>query len=79
MPEGRAGAWHDALLATAVRRVRLLTVLVLVGAVGLIAAHDASWSSIATAAIALLAIAIGGLSVAFWLRVLRTSGGRRET
>ena len=79
MPEGRAGAWRDALLAMAVRRVRLLTVLILVGAIGLIAAQDASWTGIAFVGIVALAVAIGLLSVALWLRVFRTSGGRRET
>jgi Na+-transporting NADH:ubiquinone oxidoreductase subunit NqrB len=79
MPEGGAGALRDALLAMAARRVRLLTVVVLVGAIILIAAQDASWTTIAVAGIALLAVATGWLSVALWLRVFRTSGGRRES
>jgi hypothetical protein len=79
MPEGRVAALREALLAMAVRRVRLLTIVVLVGAVGLIAAHDAPWTSIAFAAVAVLTVAIGALGVWFSIRVLGRSEGRRET
>jgi Na+-transporting NADH:ubiquinone oxidoreductase subunit NqrB len=79
MPEGRAGAVGGALLTMAARRVRLLTIVVLVGAITLIAAHDASWTSIAIVGIAALAVATGCLGIAFWLRARGTAGGRRES
>jgi hypothetical protein len=79
MREGRAGSFGDALLTMAARRVRLLTVVVLTAAIILIATHDASWTSIAVAGVAVLAIATGSLSILFWLRVFRTTGGRRES
>jgi hypothetical protein len=79
MPEGRAGTFGDKLLSVAARRVRLLTIVVLVAAVTLIAAHDASWTSIAVAGIAGLAIAAGWLGVAVGRRMLRTTAGRRGT
>ena len=79
MREGRAGTFGDALLTMAARRVRLLTVVVLAAAVTLIAAHDASWTSIAVAGIAALAVATGSLSILLWRRVFRTAGDRRGT
>jgi hypothetical protein len=79
MREGRAGTFGDALLTMAARRVRLLTVVVLTAAITLIAAHDASWTSIAVAGVAVLAIATGSLSILFWRRVFRAPGGRRGT
>ena len=77
MPEGRGGTVWDALFALAARRVRLLTVIVLFAGVTLIAAQDASWTSVALVGIAVLAIAIGALGLLTGLRALRTTGRAR--
>jgi hypothetical protein len=77
MPEGRAGTVWDALFALAARRVRLLTVIVLFAGVSLIAAQDASWTSVALVGIAVLMIAVGGLGLRIGLRAFRTTRGAR--
>ena len=79
MPEGDAGGLSDALLGMAARRVRLLTILVIVGAIALIAGQDLSWRAIAVVGVALLAIAAAAIAVAFWLRMRRPAGQRRGT
>ncbi len=78
MPEGAAQpAVLDRALGFAARRIRLLTVLLLVGGVGLIAAHDASWTSIAVATLLILILAFGWISLWFWIWVLRNTGKPR--
>jgi hypothetical protein len=77
MPEGRAGLFGAALLSVAARRVRLLTIVVLVAAVSLIAGHDAAWTGIGVFGIAIMAIAIGWLSVVAWSAVQARSEGAK--
>jgi hypothetical protein len=79
MPESGAGGVGDALLGMAARRVRLLTIIVIVGAITLIAGQDLSWSAIAVVGVALLAIAAAAIAAAFWLRMRRPAGRRRGT
>jgi hypothetical protein len=79
MPEGGAGGLGDALLGMAARRVRLLTIIVIVGAITLIAGQDLSWNGIAVVGIALLAIALAATGAALWLRMRRPAGRRRGT
>jgi hypothetical protein len=77
MPEGRAGLFGAALLGVAARRVRLLTIVVLVAAVCLIAGHDAAWTGIGVVGIAVLAVAIGWLGLAAWSAIPARSDGAR--
>jgi F0F1-type ATP synthase assembly protein I len=77
MPEGRAGGIADALFGMAARRVRLLTIIAIVGATALIAGQDASWTTIAVVGGVLLAIATAWLGALLWLRMRRPAGGRR--
>ncbi len=78
MPEGAAQSnVVDRVLGFAVRRVRFLTILVIVGGVGLIAAHDASWTSIAFTTVLILVLAFGWISLWFWTWVLRNTGKPR--
>jgi hypothetical protein len=77
MPESRTGTLSDALLGMAVRRVRLLTVIALIAAVTLIALHDASWTSVATAGIAALALAAGWVGIWSGLWLWRRTTRRR--
>lgn len=79
MREGRAAGLIGTVIAMALRRVRMLTVLVMVVAGGLILSHDLSWSSIAIAGAILLAVVFGWFSIVFWLWVFRNARGRRET
>ena len=79
MPEGRVAAFCGALLDTAVRRVRLVTILMLVGVTSLIVLHDASWTSVVVAGITVLAVAGGWLGASRRLRMIQTSGGRRKS
>lgn len=78
MPEGEAQpAVLERTFGFAARRIRLLTVFLLVGGIGLIAAHDASWTSIAVTTLLIVILAFGWISLWFWTTVLRNSGKPR--
>jgi hypothetical protein len=79
MPEGGAGGLGAGLLGMAARRVRLLTIIVIVGAITLIVGQDLSWSAIAVVGVAVLAIALAAIGAVLWLRMRRLAGRRRGT
>jgi hypothetical protein len=67
-----------ALTGFVLRRIRLLTILVLIGGLGLVLAHGASWPSLLLTAGFLGALAFGWLAVWFWVRVARSIGRSRS-
>jgi protein-S-isoprenylcysteine O-methyltransferase Ste14 len=78
MPETAERRGLDALTGFVLRRVRLLTILVLFGGLGLLLAHGASWPSILLTVAFLSALAFGWLAVWFWVRVARSMGRSRS-
>ncbi|MEA2934604.1 MAG: hypothetical protein QOD74_1250 [Variibacter sp.] len=75
MPEGTARpGMLDHLVGFALRRLRALTVLLLLGGFGLILVHQASWTSIGFAMLLIAVLCFGWLSVWFWVWVFRNSG-----
>jgi hypothetical protein len=79
MLDGGSGGLGNVLLGIAARRVRLLTIIVIVGAITLIVGQDLSWNAIAAVGVALLAIAAVAMGAALWLRMRRPAGRRRGT
>jgi len=79
MPEGAIARLVDALSAMVLRRVRFLTILVMIGAGGVILTQDFSWSSILLAVACMAALVFGWLGITFWIWVFRNARGRRET
>lgn len=64
----------DTILSLALRRVRLLTVIVLIGVPWLLLAYDPPWQTTFAALVAL----IGGAAI-LWLCLSRRAGGGKGT
>ena len=66
----------DSILDLIVRRIRLLTAVVLVGGLVLIASYDLSWSSILIVVAALGVLALIAAAIAIWPRLRAAAKGR---
>lgn len=78
MPETSERRAFDALTGFVLRRIRLLTILVLAGGLGLVLAHGASWPSILMTVAFLLALAFGWMAIWFWVWAARNMGRSRS-
>ena len=69
----------DTVFSFALRRLRLLTVLLVVGVFSLILAESASWTSAIVALAIVLILALGWAAAWVWLCVFRASGRSNRT